>query len=648
MGRNGLWNKSNVVVNQVLHEFDANGLLAKDFSNPSGAVNTTSTPHIGYIYDATKSGEYFTKQLRPMTLKYPSGKVLTHVCGTANSVDDLLGRITVINDGATSLVQYVYNGVGTPVKTTYPQPGLTLDYTTGALDRFSRITDHAWKKSGADVVRVQHGYDRANNRSDRTDVVHTANSEVYTYDGVSQIKSLNRGASSFTESWDYDGTGNWAQYNKNGTLESRTHNPANEIQTGCSHDRNGNMTVMPGLKGKYDAWNRLVEVRNPADVLIARYDYNGRNHRVRQTVGNVVTTSFFSDEWRELESVTSGQTTVFIWGLRYIDDLVLREKGQERLYSLTDPNWNVVALTNASGIVQERMRYDAFGKVSWLDAAFATKANSGFAWNRTFTGQVLDSETDLVFYRNRFYHVGLGRFAHRDPIGYHSGDINLYCTSFNNQIVNVDPLGNAPCNKSGFEFEVNLPSFLHGVGVINEFEVKFFFETEKCCECCEETNFEGLWTAISIEAGFKVDIDFDPIKRHIGIGRYANIGYLQYGLYGAFSGALNGSYKDSLCDGWSGGGCVSLSGEIGLKAQLHLRFGNVASVGAQGGLTVSGSICPCYNDDGFGVHYKLVARLAGQVFAQVRWRRRTWRAFYEWNTDDLPISKGNFIGTCEL
>ena len=103
-----------------------------------------------------------------------------------------------------------------------------------------------------------------------------------------------------------------------------------------------------------------------------------------------------------------------------------RERGTERLYSLADVNWNVVATTNATGAVQERMKYDAFGKVMWMNAGFATKAASDLAWNRTFTGQVLDAESDLMLYRNRYYHTGLGRFISRDPIGYRAKDINLY------------------------------------------------------------------------------------------------------------------------------------------------------------------------------------------------------------------------------
>ena len=104
--------------------------------------------------------------------------------------------------GSTDLVQYVYNGIATPVRTTYPQPNLSLDYTVaGALDRFGRITNHAWRQNTTDRVRIQHTYDRVGNRTNRTDSLHAANTEAYTYDGVNQIKSLGR--TGFSETWNY-------------------------------------------------------------------------------------------------------------------------------------------------------------------------------------------------------------------------------------------------------------------------------------------------------------------------------------------------------------------------------------------------------------------------------------------------------------
>jgi RHS repeat-associated protein len=322
------------------------------------------------------------------------------------------------------------------MQTTYNQPNVSLTYVNGGLDRYARIINHSWIKNTNPLVHIIHSYDYNGNRIKRYDPIHAANSELYTYDNLGQIKTLNRGVLNtaqntvttvnHSESWNFDKTGNWSQYTKNSVTKNRDHNAANELQGIANHDANGNMVLMPGLKGKYDAWNRLVEVRDSNDNLIAQYEYNGLNQRLKKTVGSTVTKSFFNENWQEIESVTNNQVTSYVWGLRYIDDLVLREKGEERLYSLADPNWNVIAICDSTGSVVERMKYDAFGKITRLNNNFGTKNGSDYAWNRTFTGQVFDLETELMLYRNRYYHTGLGRFTTIDPIKYEAGDENLY------------------------------------------------------------------------------------------------------------------------------------------------------------------------------------------------------------------------------
>jgi hypothetical protein len=141
------------MINEVKYEYDTNGLLAKEDQNPSGSV-TASSLYTGYTYDATKSGDYFTSRLRPTTLRYPSNTTINYVYGTTNSIDNKLNRFTAVKNGSTTVVEYLDIGLATPAKVIYPVSNLTLDYTTsGVLDRFGRITDHAWKNtSGTDVV----------------------------------------------------------------------------------------------------------------------------------------------------------------------------------------------------------------------------------------------------------------------------------------------------------------------------------------------------------------------------------------------------------------------------------------------------------------------------------------------------------------
>jgi hypothetical protein len=81
---------------------------------------------------------------------------------------------------------------------------------------------------------------------------------------------------------------------------------------------------------------------------------------------------YYSDQWQSLEERLGSTPTSaapdrqFVWGLRYIDDCVLRDRSttgtiNERLYAMQDANWNVVAICNTSAAVLERYAYTAYG-----------------------------------------------------------------------------------------------------------------------------------------------------------------------------------------------------------------------------------------------------------------------------------------------
>jgi len=68
------------------------------------------------------------------------------------------------------------------------------------------------------------------------------------------------------------------------------------------------------------------------------------------------------------EASTVG-VSMFVYGIRYIDDIVLRVRDanasgppEERRYYLTDANYNVVMRTDDSGRGVERMFYSAYGQ----------------------------------------------------------------------------------------------------------------------------------------------------------------------------------------------------------------------------------------------------------------------------------------------
>ena len=90
-----------------------------------------------------------------------------------------------------------------------------------------------------------------------------------------------------------------------------------------------------------------------------------------------------------------------------------------------------VALTDTNGTVQTSYSYEPFGATT----------NSGVVNknNYQFTGRENDG-TGLYFYRARYYHPGLGRFASEDTLRSNAG-ANFYVYALNDPILYSDALG---------------------------------------------------------------------------------------------------------------------------------------------------------------------------------------------------------------
>ena len=98
-------------------------------------------------------------------------------------------------------------------------------------------------------------------------------------------------------------------------------------------------------------------------------------------------------------------TATYVYGPG-IDEPLQMTRGSVTTFYHPDGLGSIVALTNATGAVIERTRYDAFGAPD-----HASTLGNRFL----FTGREYDQDTGLYFYRARSYDPRLGRFLSRDP-----------------------------------------------------------------------------------------------------------------------------------------------------------------------------------------------------------------------------------------
>ena len=278
--------------------------------------SATGPKSFGTIYDATVDGtagsSIYNNQLRLSVWGYPKGSYLAFIYGSADSLEDRLGRITSTSfspsgpNGSTpfdyaQVAWYKYNGVDRLVEADYTEPDVrwqAFEHSTNlqtvsspnannyaAWDRFGRTLRKEWHKyvvsPPSATVRDQfdYQYDYAGNRLNR-DIpsgLYASNNrdQAFTYDGMLRLATMGEGTLSGSplgisspateENWTLDALGNWETFVQKAAAsttlnQTRSHNTANEIlgiaaSTGVDwidpeQDAAGNVNLMPHFQTK--------------------------------------------------------------------------------------------------------------------------------------------------------------------------------------------------------------------------------------------------------------------------------------------------------------------------------------------------------------------------------------------------------------
>ena len=105
-------------------------------------------------------------------------------------------------------------------------------------------------------------------------------------------------------------------------------------------------------------------------------------------------------------------------------------------YYHADAEGSIRLVSDANGQVANRYEYDSYGKRLSVVEAVAQP----FTWK----GREWIDTAQMYYNRARFYDPQLGRFVSEDPLGYDSGDTNLYSFGWSNPKNWNDPRGTSP------------------------------------------------------------------------------------------------------------------------------------------------------------------------------------------------------------
>ena len=120
-------------------------------------------------------------------------------------------------------------------------------------------------------------------------------------------------------------------------------------------------------------------------------------------------------------------------------------------------------MTNSTGSVVERNKYEAFGKTTFLAPdGLTVRAQSQYGNTTTFTGRTLDS-SGLMYYRARQMNPDLGRFLEIDPIASFDVPLGVSPLWFNLATLNSTGVGGLVSKASiGYKGDVNLYDYVEG------------------------------------------------------------------------------------------------------------------------------------------------------------------------------------------